>query len=382
MNTNTLTIIICCSLGSFSSLWAEIEPAVVETPVGTSENGGNWIDSIFGDGLHRFDVQAERLESDDIEISQYSFQYELQQPIVNASLTLGYTDYDEQYQPAVIGSNAHLVEHSRSIQGLIGWKLSSKWNVDVTARFYDGFASYRSIWIAECYRQLFGLFPTYQSPDSKGQSYAVGVTYNYLSGHSVRLSGGYGRDTIAPGFSFGAGGLSRSRDTLYRKSSTLRFEDVWTPWLKSEHLFNYVDVTNRSTRWGVRSTWHAALGNDWTLRLYAGYSEEKPDYEAEYGGLALEWEFAPGWYVAADVAVYEDTGEIPNAGLVTTSAPGLETMQYGIGLRWVGERSSFRVYVAKYENDYDALSASNQFLSNLYQDRDWTMVQLSYTYQF
>lgn len=362
-----------------SSLYAGDGIAPVEPK--TADSSESWLSRTF-DGLHRFDIEAERLHSDDVEISNYALQYELKHLNWDTALTLGYTDYEELYRPAVIGNNAQLTEQTRSIQLQLGWKLNTKWNLNFTTRHYDGFTGYRSIWIAEYYRQLFGAFSSYEAPDPQGESYSVGATYSYLSGHFVRFSVGYGLDTIAPGYSFGAVGLSPSRENLYRKSATLRFEDVWRPWLKSEHIVTYVDTTNRNTRWGVSSTWHAALSEDWTLRLNLGYTEEKSRFDAEYGGLALEWNVAPKWYIFADVALYQDTGEIPNAGLITTAAPGIETLQYGIGLRWVGERSSFKVYAAIYENDYEELSGNNQIFSNLYGDRNWNLFQASYTYQF
>lgn len=353
-----------------------------ESPsVDTAESNGNWLESIF-DGVNRLDLEAETLDSDDVDIQRYGLQFEAQHLVWNYSLTLGYTDYELDYRPAVIGSDTDLAERSRSIQANLGVKLKGGWDLDFAARHYDGFAGYRSIWIAEYYRQVFGFFPGYIDPDPEGYSFSLGARYSYLSGHSVRLSVGYGRDTIAPGYSVGAVGLERSRPNLYRRSATLSFENVWTPWLKSQNRISYVDITSRDRRLSLSSTWHIALGEDWTLRVQGGYSEEDPEFEAVYGGVAIEWEFAEGWYISLNADLYSDTGEIPNAGLVSTAAPGVDTMQYGVGLRWVGENSAVRLFVAIYENDYEALSPGNQIFRNLYQDRDWTLIQLSYTCQF
>lgn len=372
----------CCSLYLSQPLLAGGEvDAATEIKTDKAESSGSWVSEVIA-GQGRLDMQFESLHSSDIDIEQYSIQFELRKPIWNFSLLLGYTDYEEQYRPAVIGTNTVLTEQSKQIQAQVGAELGGGWRIDGTARYYDGYSGYRSIWIAEYYRQLFGPIPGYIAPDPKGYSYSVGATYTYIEGHSLRASVGYGRDVIAPGYTFGGSGLSRSRPTLFRKSSTLRFEDVWTRWLKSEHTISYLDVTSRDYRWQVKSTWHAALGDDWTLRLNVGYSEEGSDFEAEYGGISLEWNFAGNWHISANADIYRDTGEIPNAGLVSTSAPAIKTIQYGIGLRWVGENSAFRIFAAMYENDYDALSPGNQIFRNLYQNRDWTLVQLSYTYNF
>jgi len=356
-------------------------PSLEQDSGGSGGSISRWLENL-GDGLHRFDLEVERLDSDDIDISQYVFQYELQQPLWNASLTVGYTDYDVDYQPAIVGMETTLHEQATQLQGEVEVKLSHSVSIDATARHYDGFSGYRSMWIAERFRQSFGFSSIYEEADPKGYSFSVGSTYGYLPGHSVRLSVGYGRDTIAPGYSIGVTGVERSRDTLYRRSSTLRSEDVWTKWLKSEHIVSVSDVSLRETRWSAKSTWHAALSDDWTLRLNGGYTEEGPLFEAIYGGLSVEWNFTGNWHLSVGAEIYSDTGEIPNAGLITTAAPGVDTFQYGMGIRWVGESAACRIYAAIYENDYDALGVNNQFLRNLYQDRNWVLVQASYTYQF
>ncbi|MGB0991130.1 MAG: hypothetical protein ACPG32_01515 [Akkermansiaceae bacterium] len=375
------TMCSCCVLSSTQAGDETTALPAPETASGADSGGGDWWRDLFS-GVNRLDVQAETLRSSDIDIDQKTIQFEIQQPIWSFSLTAGHTDYGIDYKPAIVGSEAFLSEETWQWQGRIGAKLNERWSFDFSTRHYDGYSGYRSIWIAERFRQGFGFSPIYQKPDPGGYSYSASALYSYLSGHSVRLSIGYGRDTIAPGYSIGVGGIERSRDTLFRRSSTLRFEDVWTPWLKSENTISVADVTLRKKRWSAKSTWHVALGSDWTLRANVGYSEEAPLFEAKYGGLSVEWNFTGNWHISAGVDVYSDTGEIPNAGLITTAAPGVDTVQYGIGLRWVGESSAFRIYAAMYENDYGALGINNQFLKNLYRDRDWVMVQLSYTYQF
>ena len=342
---------------------------------------GDFLKDLFS-GLNRLDLQVETLHSSDVDIDSYSAQFELRQPNWNFSVTAGYTEYDANYQPAVVGTPNQLSEQSDRLEAKLGFNVSKKWSIELTAREYDGHQSYRSIWIAEYYRQLFGLVPAYEEPDPRGYSSSVAVNYDYAPGHTVRLSAGYGRDYVAPGWFFGPGGLTSSNESRFRRSGTLRFEDIWTFWLKSEHIISVSNVSDRSDRWSIKSSWHVALGDDWTLRASVGFTKEEPQFDADYYGLAVEWNITGRWYLSANMEVYSDTGEIPNAGFSSTSAPGLDTMQYGAGLRWVGEASVFKVYVGTYENDYARLSPANQIFRNLYRDRDWTVVQLAYTYSF
>lgn len=340
------------------------------------------ITSIFKDGLHRFDVESELLHSSDIDLDQYNFQYEIQQAKWRASLAYTQTRYDEEYQPEVIGNDAFLSEKMESIQAQFTWQFENDWELGLSTRYYDGFSNYRSVWIAEYYRQLFGLIPGYETPDPSGTSYTVVATKNYAQGHSITYTLGYGEDEIAPGYSVGALGVEPSRSNRYNKRASIRFDDTWLPWLKSEHLLSYSDTTDRDTQLGVSSNWHIALADDWTLRLQLGYTDERDSFDARYGNLAVEWRFSDRWQAFADVSVYNDSGEIPDAGLSTTAAPGLDTVQYGLGVRWLGDSSSFKIYIGEYETKYDPLSANNQIFSNLYSDRDFTVAQLSYTLNF
>lgn len=350
-----------------------------DRPSSVSETG---VDLFSGKG--RFDLVAEVMSSDDIDIHRYGIQYELKQTDWSSSILLDCTDYDLSYHPVFIGYANNRTEQSRSILGTVGVQLGSRWDVDFSARYYDGFTGFQSIWIAEYYRQLSEGIPGFESPDPEGYSLSLATEYNHTAGHTIRLSAECGMDTVTlpPDFTSFIIDLKQIREDRDRYSVTLRSEDIWTPWLKSLNRFSYRDISSRNTRLSLSSAWNVALGNDWTLRLQGGYTEEGVEFEAVYGGAAIEWQFSPGWYASLNADLYSDTGEIPDTALASTEAPALDTCQYGLGIRWVGERSAFKVFSAIYKNNYKALDGENHFLKHLYQDRNWILVQLSYTYQF
>ena len=76
---------------------------------------------------------------------------------------------------------------------------------------------------------------------------------------------------------------------------------------------------------------------------------------------------------------YHDTGEIENSLLLSTAAPGLQTRQAGLGLRYLGERSSFSLSVTPLWSDYKPLEAGTRPFTNLYKDRSWVLVQAAWS---
>jgi hypothetical protein len=79
---------------------------------------------------------------------------------------------------------------------------------------------------------------------------------------------------------------------------------------------------------------------------------------------------------------YHDTGEIENSAYISTAAPGLQTWQVGLGLRYVGDVSSFSIAVAPIIADYQPVEVGTRPFTNLYEDRNWVSVQAAWTLVF
>lgn len=99
-------------------------------------------------------------------------------------------------------------------------------------------------------------------------------------------------------------------------------------------------------------------------------------------GGTLECEVAPRWLVSLSGLYYHDTGEIENSLFISTAAPGLETYQGGLGLRYVGQTSSFSISAAPTFASYEPVSLGTRPFTNLYKQRTWVAVQAAWAFEF
>ena len=110
--------------------------------------------------------------------------------------------------------------------------------------------------------------------------------------------------------------------------------------------------------------------------------KENPQFEALFVGMTLEHEFSPSWLGSVFGRYYHDTGEIQNSLPASNAPPGLDSYQVGIGLRWIGERSSIKLSGGPYFTRYEKADIEAPFFEDLYRSRDWAMVQVAYSLSF
>ncbi len=332
----------------------------------------------------RVDTEASVLWADGVTLSEYSLGTRLTSDPFDLGFLISRNEYEVTYEPEIFGSDASLSEDRTgyTVDGRLS--IGEDWSLLGSASYYDGFTDYRSLWISEYYEQLFGEVDGYIEPSPKGYSVSVGLEWEYLPVMGrLRFTGGYGRDTIAPAYDFGANGLERSRPNLYTKTLQLQTENVLSANVVVQNTVQYTDTTNREKRWSTQTAWNVALAERWFLRTQAGFAVEQPEFDAYFAGGSLEYEFVDDWFVRISARYYEDTGEIENSlGGFTSSAPALESFELGAGIRWEGIHSALNLYVGYYQTEYEPLAEDNAFLKNLYNDRRWGLVQLSYTYTF
>ncbi len=332
----------------------------------------------------RSDVEGSVLFGDGITLSEYSLYTQLTSDPFDLGITLSYDTYEIDYEPEIFGRATKLSTSQDTIAFDGRLTLGDHWNLIGTASYYDGYADYRSLWISEYYDQLFGAVDGYIDPSPKGVSFSLGLEWEYIPVMAkVRLTGGYSKDTIAPAYDFGENGLVRSRPDLYTNFFQLQTENVLTNKLVMQNTFQYTNTTNREKRWSARTALNYAINDRLFMRFNGGFAVEQPTFDAYYAGLSLEYQFIDNWFLRLNGRYYEDTGEIENSlGGFTSSAPALESFELGAGLRWQGVNSALNLYVAYYQTEYEPLAEDNAFLQNLYNDRRWGIVQLSYTYNF
>jgi hypothetical protein len=332
----------------------------------------------------RIDAEGSVLWADGIILDEYSIGTRLTSEPIDLALTITRNSYDVDYEPSIFGAPTSLAEDSWTYAFDSRVSLAKNWNLLGSASYYDGYTDYRSLWINEYYSQLFGEVPGYIEAAPKGSRFNLGVEWEYIPVVAkIRLTGVYGKDTIAPASEFGENGLERSRPDLYTKSLQLQTENVLSQRVIVQNTFQFTDTTNREKRWSGQTAWNIALAEDWFLRLNAGGAIEQPNFDAYYFGGAVEYRFADDWFFRLNGRYYEDTGEIENSlGGFTSSAPSLKSVELGAGIRWQGVHNSVNLYVGYYQTEYAPLAEDNIFLENLYNDRRWGLVQLTYTHTF
>lgn len=332
------------------------------------------------DGEQEFDLEYEALLSSDIDVNRGALRYSQRRGDWNFDLGLSTTDYSIDYQPfAPLGGLPNsLNENTRQASFTVGYSLNETLDTNLSFNYYDGFADFRSVWIAEYYRQAFN-FPGsgYQSPDPHGFSITSGWQWNPKAGTRVSFDLTYSEDTIAPGWSFQDPG----NDLLKNRAASIRWEQAINPRLKTETSFTYFDITDREARMILQSSWNFAINDDLTLGANIGGSIEEPDFSALYGGLALTYEVNPNLSLRAEARLYEDSGEIETSGF-NASAPQVLTTEVGLSALYETGPHSVRLSVSRYLNDYGAPDPENEFFTNLYNDRDWWTIRTAYSYRF
>lgn len=334
----------------------------------------------FFGGIQALDVEGEAMLSSDIDIWRTAARYSQDRGSWSLEAGVSFTDYSIDYEPFARfgGASTKLDESAWQADLTLGRELNETLEATLTYSGYDGYADYRSIWIAEYYRQAFN-FPGsgYHAPDPHGWSLAGGLVWDPEIGTRFGLDLIFGRDTIAPGWGF----RTHGRDLLETRAVAIRWEEAINPRLKSELSLLYSDVTDRDPRVHLQSSWAFILTDDLTLRAQLGGATEDPDFDAYYGGLSLDYQFADAWSCTVGGRYYEDSGEIESAGF-NTAAPGIESTELGASVLYDNGTHAVRLGVSYFDTSYDPLDFENSFFANLYQDRDWWTVRLAYTLNF
>lgn len=330
--------------------------------------------------LQTIDYDLEALHASDIGVIALSFS--CQQERGDWTFELGFTgsDYEIDYAPVASLGGAASELSERTWSGNLGLskKVSDNWKFSVAARAYDGFVDYRSIWIAEYYRQTFD-FPGsgYVAPDPKGWALTTGVVWSPSLTRQVALDFTYGHDIVAPGWTF----QQASNDRLLIQSVALRWQEALNPRLKSEAAVLFTDVMDRQHRVIVQSAWNYAVTDELTARLHFGGGKENPSFSSGYAGIALSYDLNASLSVGAVARVYNDAGEIENSGF-NTAAPGLTSSECGVNMRYTREEHTFSFSASYFDSNYDPVDVDNDFFANLYRDREWGVFRFAYTREF
>ncbi len=247
---------------------------------------------------------------------------------------------------------------------------------------YTGYSDYRSVWFDEYYRQQFSTLPGYSEAAPRGEAVSTGLRWEYLAATGyLQADVGWRHDVISPGYEIDFDGLRRGRPNLYTAAYRFSVEQAFGRRLRVLQELRITETSDRDVRLAWQGAFNLALGERWTLRCLGGFARENPTFEAHFLGGAVEYESVGGWAVGVTGRFYRDTGEIENSNF-SNAAPGVDAWQAGVSLRRSWGSHTLRLGVSPYFTRYQPYGIGTAFFQNLYRDRDWALVQLSFTTKF
>lgn len=342
-------------------------------------------DSPSRDFTQSIETSSEMLLSDDFQIAQSSFQYGHEYDKTQWDLGLTYNRYeldlvspDPFFTPISANANRILAQANltHALSPRVIWQ-------GITG-YYDGFQNYRALWIAEYYRQI-GALPFFDAyPDVSPRGYQLGtqLRFEYLPATGyLEATFAYYKDWIAPSAEFEREtilGLSVIDSFSYRLAS----ENILSPRIRSLLEFQLTDTAAREKRYGIQQSLNIAISERWVLRTLGGWVSENPGFQSYFVGMTAETELSDKWLISTFARYYHDTGEIQNSLPATNAPPGLESLFIGLGLRWIGLRSSASLSIGPYFTRYKKTNIEAPFFEDLYRSRDWAMLRLAYALRF
>ncbi|WED66228.1 hypothetical protein PXH66_05130 [Synoicihabitans lomoniglobus] len=340
--------------------------------------------------MPRLDLGVEAVVSDDVQLWQAAGNWRWEQPVkgLTGDVSVASNHFVLDYTPVSFDFRGEALtrrEHSEALQTNLRWRTSESWEWLVSAGASQGFTNYRSLWLAEYFRQQFEplgqtTMDRYEDPDPRSLSAGAGARWEY-----VRASGFLQavvtalRDQVAPGYEIDFDGLRRGRDRLNGVTLSVSTENVLSPRLRSKVELRASRVSDREWRLGGEAALNVAAGENLVVRLAVGGATEDPQFHATYATALVDWSLTERWGGFVQGRYYQDTGKIEDALLFTSAAPGLHSRQVGGGLRWRGERSSVRIQLASLSSDHDPTNPRLDFFQHLYRDRHWNVFQVSFT---
>ena len=334
---------------------------------------------------HRVEADFEAVFASDILLTQGTVGYGQSRSSTEWNVSYAHNSFGLDYRPApfdFLGFDSQVSEERNAFQASLRQRLFAPLTLLVSGGLYDGFTDYRSAWLNEYYRQQFSPLPEYVDAEPKGQNISAGLRWEYLPATGFFQAGvGFLKDEIAPGYEIDFDGLRRGRPNLYTTTYHFSTENILTRRVRLLNEFRITDTTNREKRYGYQGSVNVALGESWVVRTHGGYTQEDPQLEAFYFGSTVEYEATPACLLSFSARYYRDTGEIENS-LFSNAAPGVESFQFGLGLRYLWERSALKLYVAPYFTRYEPFGIGTAFFQNLYRDRDWGIAQIAYSLTF
>jgi hypothetical protein len=260
----------------------------------------------------------------------------------------------------------------------------------LTGGLSEGFQDYRSVWLAEFYRQGFEQDPVYSQPDPSS-TYFGGEWARLLLKEQLRLSlsANYRKDRIAPPYE-----RVIPTNPLQMIFTEVGLEELQTrsfgfdaDWITSQRTRIQLssstdDTTDRELRWSNELKLYYALSQSWVASLTGTHVSEGSDFKAWSVAGALDYDIYESWFFSLSARYYEDDGLVLDPSLVSGDSPPLDRWQLGLRVAKVFERASISCAAFYYRSTYDPLGPNSFEYENLYQDRSWLQLRLACSLSF
>ena len=306
--------------------------------------------------------------------------------------TLSRSEYDLDFRPApfdLLGVATRLREETHSLNLAASRSLGDRMSVDLGLGYRDGFPNYRAVWLDTYFDQHFAPLDgvpgheLYQDFDPSAFSFNAGFKWEYLPANgTATVTLARIQDEVSPGYEIDFEGIVRSELVLATTSLSVASENVLTQRLRSRVVLSASETSAREIRYSGEVALNAALGDRFIWRNKVGASTENPQFDAYFFDTALEFAATDRLSVYVSARRYSDTGEVENALLFTTAAPGLDNDSLGVGLRYAGETWAAKLAAKHSRSDFEATNENTDFFRNLYLDADWLTLQLALAKSF
>jgi thiol-disulfide isomerase/thioredoxin len=365
---------------------AESPSAQTSAPAETAQAPGSPLPPLETEKkvTHETTLDAAAMLASDVQVADFMAKYRQERPASEFSLAVSYRpiwmDFKTEHLERT--RRKRLTEDLFAVQGGVGADLNDVLKLKLDGGAYDGFQTYRALWMDEYNRLKFGNQAGYRDADPWGCNVSPSLRWEYLPDAGfVDAGASYQYDKVSPGYE-GGSPLVRLRDKYDTVGGRLAFENVLTRRLRTLLEGRVDETTDRETRATVQGSVNYALAEDWVARLTAGYAKEKPKFSAKSFSAALERDWRGIWFAGVFGRYYEDTSEIDIGIANDAAAPPLKTYQAGFGVRRQGIRSAIKLDVGPCFTRYDRRPRRNTDFDQLYKDREWLSVQAAFQYKF
>jgi peroxiredoxin len=374
--------------GAIDAITGKPEPPRAPTgaPAETAQEPGGALPPLETTDLvtHETTLDVAAMLASDIRVADFMAEYRQERPASEFSLAVSYRPTWMDFRTTHIDGTRRkrLTEDYYAVQGSVGADLNDALTLKLDGGAYDGFSTYRALWMDEYNRLKFRDRLGYRDADPWGCNVSPSLRWEYLPDAGFMDAGvSYQYDKVSPGYQ-GGPPLVRLRDDYETVGARLSFENVLTRRLRTLLEGRVDETTDRETRTTLQGSANYALAEDWVARMTVSYARERPKFSAKSISAAIERDWRGIWFAGVFGRYYEDTSEVDIGVANDAAAPPLKTYQAGLGVRRQGIRSAIKLDIGPCFSRYDRRPRRNTDFDQLYKDRDWLSVQAAFQYQF